>query len=577
MRRRLFAFFMLILFFGVSITGFVYYDFMKNWIVNNTRDSLKSETALVEEYVKLNNGNVDLDKLAKDIKKVIDRRVTIIDVRGKVVGESDLSKEKLQNHLYRPEVQEALKKGEGNAIRLSDTEKIPFYYYAKKATINGKTYFIRLAIKLNAINDIQKQYLKFIIIAIIIGILIVVILSIIYLNNFMKPIKTLTDMASEMAIGNYEKKIYVTSKDEIGQLGNVFNLLSDRLRLTIEDLADKQNKLVSVLTSMHDGVIVIDKNKKIILINPAAKSLFNIDYEVTGKYFIEAIRNYDFEDIIKTIPNEDVEILIKYPSIKNLRIRTTKISNYGEKNDQSVVLMVIQDITKIKALEEMRTDFVANVSHELKTPLTSIKGFAETLKMVEDKETKDRFLDIINVEAERLTRLINDILTLSEIENKDFSANMEKINIKTSIQEVVHIMEPVAKSKNIKLNYNLNEISDNLFINGDNDKFKQMIINLVDNGIKYTNNDGFVTIAVCSENNNIKIIVEDNGIGISEDHISRLFERFYRVDKARSRSMGGTGLGLAIVKHILILLNGKIDIESKLGKGTRFTIYIPAA
>lgn len=577
MRRRLFAFFMLILFFGVSITGFVYYNFTKTLIVNNTRDSLKSETALVEEYAKLNNGNVDLDKLASDIKKVIDRRVTIIDVRGKVVGESDLSKEKLQNHLYRPEVQLALQKGEGSAIRVSDTEKIPFYYFAKKATINGNTYIIRLAIKFNAISDIQTQYLKFILLAIFIGILIVVILSLLYLNNFMKPIKALTNMASSMSDGNYEKKIHVSSKDEIGQLGNAFNLLSDRLQLTINDLGDKQNKLVSILTSMHDGVIVIDRNKKIILINPAAQRFFNLDYDATGKYFIEAIRNYDFEDIIKTIPSEDVEIIVKYPTMQNLRIRTTKVANYDEKNEQSVILMVIQDITKIKNLEQMRTDFVANVSHELKTPLTSIKGFAETLKNVEDTETKDRFLDIIYVESERLTRLINDILTLSEIESKDFSANIEKIKVTKSVEEVVHIMEPVARSKNIKLNYSYDEGVLSAVINGDNDKFKQMIINLIDNGIKYTNIEGYVDIKVSSEEQNIIVSVLDNGIGISEEHISRLFERFYRVDKARSRSIGGTGLGLAIVKHILILLNGRIEISSQLGKGTTFTIYIPRA
>lgn len=575
MRRRLFAFFMLILLFGVSITGFVSYDYMKNWIMDSTRESLKSENALIEEYARLNNGNIDYDKLAKEIKNVINRRVTIIDLKGVVIGESDLSKEKLQNHLYRPEIQEALKSGEGTALRLSDTEKIPFYYFAKKTTINGKTILIRIAIKLTAINDMQQKYLSIILLAIFIGILISAILVIIYLNYFIRPINILTKMATTMSMGNYDKKIHLSSKDEIGQLGVAFNMLSERLELTINDLADKQNKLISILTSMDDGVIVLDKNEKIILINTAAKRLFNIDYDATGKYFIETIRNYDFDDIIKNMPLEDVEISIKSPSVKHFRIRTTQVLNEDGKNEQELMLMVIQDITKIKALEQMRTDFVANVSHELKTPLTSIKGFSETLKIVEEKETKDRFLDIINIEAERLTRLINDILTLSEIESTDFSLNNHRISINRLVEEVVHIMESVAKSKNIALKLIMEKEAPEINIYGDEDKFKQMIINLVDNGIKYTNNDGEVSVELKTANNEAIIKIKDNGIGIKEEHLSRLFERFYRVDKARSRSQGGTGLGLAIVKHIIILFNGRIDIKSQPGIGTEFTLYLP--
>lgn len=231
----------------------------------------------------------------------------------------------------------------------------------------------------------------------------------------------------------------------------------------------------------------------------------------------------------------------------------------------------------MKALEHMRTEFVANVTHELKTPLTSIKGFAETLKDVEDKETKDKFLDIIYVESERLARLINDILILSEIESREFSANIEKIDVVEAIKDITHIMDSYAKTKNIRLVYSGIKNDEKLFINGDYDKFKQMIINLIDNGIKYTNNDGKIEINMISKDKEVQISIQDTGIGISQEHIERLFERFYRVDKARSRSVGGTGLGLAIVKHIVLLLNGRIQINSKIGEGTTFTIYLPKA
>jgi two-component system phosphate regulon sensor histidine kinase PhoR len=318
---------------------------------------------------------------------------------------------------------------------------------------------------------------------------------------------------------------------------------------------------------MDDGVIVVDNNEKIILINSAAQKLFNLNGEMMGKYFIEAIRNSEIHAMIKIIPEDEVEIELPNLNIRYLRIKATRVVNY---NENLGVMLFIQDITKIRALEQMRTDFVANVSHELKSPLTSIKGFAETLKFVEDKPTREKFLDIINIESERLTRLINDILTLSEIESKDYSFNFEKINVNKFVEEIFYIKEPNAKDKDIKLSYNYE--NSNIYIYGDGDKFRQMLINLIDNAIKYTNNGGTVKITTRKANDIIDILVEDNGIGIPRDKIPRLFERFYRVDRGRSREMGGTGLGLAIVKHIVHMFCGEIKVESQVGKGSTFTL-----
>jgi two-component system phosphate regulon sensor histidine kinase PhoR len=238
-------------------------------------------------------------------------------------------------------------------------------------------------------------------------------------------------------------------------------------------------------------------------------------------------------------------------------------------------MLFIQDVTKEEAFEKMKSDFVANVSHELRSPLTSIKGFTETLKYVDDRQTRDKFLDIIYIESERLTRLINDILALSELENREYGINFEKINIIAALDEVWHIMELNAKGKNIELSIHTD--GENLVIYGDRDKFKQMMINLVDNAIKYTNPNGKVDVRALREGERITIEVEDDGIGIPDENIPRLFERFYRVDKARSRKMGGTGLGLAIVKHIVMIFNGEIHVKSKLGIGTTFTITLPEA
>ncbi|SKA83544.1 PAS/PAC sensor signal transduction histidine kinase [Caloramator quimbayensis] len=573
MRKKLYLFMFLILLFGVTFTGYMSYSFTKNIILDNVKDSLKSDARLIKDYFIDLSENKNYDSTAKELKSSIGKRVTIIRQDGKVIGESDVSSEKLENHLNRPEVKAALYNEEGMSIRYSSTEKIYMYYYALKYTANNQSYIIRLAMPLYNIDYVQKHIIKLIIFTVIFGLLFCSLLGFIYINRFTRPIIQMTKIATGIALGQYEKRINLSSKDEIGELGHAFNLMADRLQETINDLSDKKNKLESILTSMEDGVIVVDNNEKILLMNPAAKKFFSISEEVEGKHFIEVIRNTEIENIINYDVDTENEVVINNPNPMYFRVKTVKVINY-EKNKENIGLcLVIQNITKIRALEKMRSDFVANVSHELRTPLTSIKGFAETLKFVEDKNTRDKFLDIIYVESERLTRLINDILTLSELENKDYSANFEKININESLEEIYSIMEPAARNKGIKLIYEKYDKS--LYIYGDRDKFKQMFINLIDNAIKYTPKDGKVEIIISLDNHMSRIDIKDNGIGISKEHISRLFERFYRVDKARSRSVGGTGLGLAIVKHILTIFNGSIDVKSESGKGTTFSVYLP--
>jgi two-component system phosphate regulon sensor histidine kinase PhoR len=569
MRKKLLIIFMAILFFGVVITGYISYSFTKNILLNNIKENLKAECRLIEDNFINYNGNYDI--FAKNTKNYIGKRVTIIQDNGKVLGESDSNQINLESHSDRPEIIQALKNGEGSSTRYSKTENDTMYYYARKVEKNGGIYVLRLSVQVDEIRDIQKNYLNLLLLTTAIGIIICTVIVYFYVNIITKPIRMLTRLSTTIALGQYEKRINITSKDEIGQLGHAFNLMARRLQETITDLSDKQSKLISILASMDDGVIVIDNNEKILIINYAAQQLFELEGDQTGKYFIEVTRNKEIHEIINIIPDEDVEIIINHPTKKNLRIKATRVINY---NENLGVMLFIQDITKIKTLEKMRSDFVANVSHELKSPLTSIKGFAETLKYVEDKPTREKFLDIIYIESERLTRLINDILTLSELENKDSSVNFEKIDVNKSIEEIFYIMEPAAKGKNINIKLELE--TNPITIYGDRDKFKQMIINLVDNGIKYTNAGGLVTIKTLNLDKRVKITITDNGIGIPNKNIQRLFERFYRVDKGRSREMGGTGLGLAIVKHIVYLFNGEINVESSVGQGTSFILDFPS-
>jgi len=384
----------------------------------------------------------------------------------------------------------------------------------------------------------------------------------------LKPIKDLENATAEIAKGDLSKRAIITSTDEIGHLGKTFNEMADTLQNTINNSLEQQNRLEAILISMDSGIIAIDKNKKIIMINPYAEKIFGIIATVIGENFLDVIRNHELEDIFSH-KNYDVNetSTIKFRG-KTLRVRTADIINGGIPIG---TVAVIQDITDLRKLENMRSQFVANVSHELKTPLTSIKGFAETLKDVEDQQTREKFLNIINDETERLTRLINDILILSDIEQHR-EEKIEIVNVKSIINNVYYLMKNTAESKNISLSMIGGKTIELI---GDCDKFKQMLINLVDNAIKYSDNGDSVYMGYEQKGSNCIIWVEDTGAGIPQKHIYRLFERFYRVDKARSRAKGGTGLGLAIVKHIVLGFGGSIEVKSRVGEGSKFIVSIP--
>lgn len=339
------------------------------------------------------------------------------------------------------------------------------------------------------------------------------------------------------------------------------------------------------MSSVVNGIIAIDSAEKVLFINPVAERLLSItDRETVGKHLLQVIRNNSIDNYLKIILKDrkffDTEITIDDPEEKVLKLYANPIKQVNE-NDFEGIIITIQDITELRKLERVRTEFVANVSHELKTPLTSIKGFAETLKAEDiDKQDADRFLSIIEDEADRLYRLINDILSLSELEQKKKKTKevRETIKIDKAVEEIFAMLKSQSDKKNIELSMNVQ--AELYSLSGDPDKFKQMLLNLVDNAIKYTPENGKVWVEAYNitdrdDKGKVVIKVADNGIGIPKQHIPRLFERFYRVDKARSRTVGGTGLGLAIVKHIVILFNGEIEVDSKVGKGTEFRIILP--
>ncbi|WP_147564514.1 two-component system histidine kinase PnpS [Clostridium tyrobutyricum] len=533
--------------------------------VENMKRTLKINNQIIINTLEMKDDKDKSEFLKNNFKNGIIRD-TYINRNGKVISDSAAHEQYMENHNSRKEIEEARKNGTGYDIRISVTTKKNTLYFATRMK-DG--YIVRSSMTMQVVKGFENAYLKYYIIIMMLSIGI----SILLLNKFSKsivgPVKKLQKITFDMANGQLDRRVNIRSKDEIGKLANTFNNMADKLELILNDFASQNNQLEAILKSMDSGVIAVDTNNKIIMINPYAKDMFRINRDIIGENLMDSIRDFELEDIFKYDDTDYREIKMLWPKERNLRVKTANIIN-GDHNRIGTVA-VVQDITDIKKLENMRSQFVANVSHELKTPLTSIRGFSETLRYVKDDKNKNKFLNIIDDEANRLTRLIDDILTLSNIENNK-EVVKDRIDINSVIRDVCYLMSSSAKKKDIHIETNISEVPD---IYGDKDRFKQMIINLIDNAIKYSDNGGRVKIGTKFDANKSIIWVEDNGVGISEEHKQRLFERFYRVDKARSRSQGGTGLGLAIVKHIVISFNGKIKVESKIGVGSKFIVQIP--
>lgn len=423
----------------------------------------------------------------------------------------------------------------------------------------------------------ETGFLNGIYIFIMLILLIITILLIRYTLSLRTYLKEFMKVSRDISNKQFDSKVRGQMSGDIGEFAKNFNYMIDTINFTIRDITDKNTQLKSIMQSVSHGILAIDTRGKILLINDLAKKIVEGDSYVTaeGKNIRQFIKNeLILESVLHNMCSEHSTIIQK--NIKNDIIYKIKIDPVHFEDTDAVIgfIINIENITEYAKLENMRKEFVANVSHELKTPITSIQGFIETLKMTDnlDEDTKNRFLTIIENEATRLTRLIDDILLLSTIENKT-KKKVEKVDLFEVFEEVHEVINYIAKKKNIKVKYD--------FENKDIDLWeysgyiRQILLNIISNAIKYTGENGKVSIKQYIKSEKVFIEVKDNGIGIPEEDIERIFERFYRVDKARSRSVGGTGLGLAITKHMVKALNGNIRVESELGVGSKFIIELP--
>lgn len=605
MRKKILICFIILILTGMATTCIFLVQHSRSLYKQNVKEQILTVTSLLDyelvQQVK-SGGSINYDALAKDYANVLasvknprkndplntpapadsslaefEPRITLIDRNGNVIGESRTDYSRMENHLDRQEVQQALKNEIGEDIRFSSTLLMDFLYIAVPSSQSD--IIIRISVPLDQLRKIDLQILSFSLAGMAAGLLLSAVLAWSFTSGIIKPVKDLTTAEKEIAAGNYSKRVPVSSHDELGQLAATFNDMAAKLDGTVADLKEKNLKFDVILNSMTNSFVAIDSDEKIIHINSIALKLFNVNKEnVIGSKLIEVIRNHQISEIVhKTIETNTssvTEITLGTPETGTYRVYASPITSGSAGDDNSGCIISIHDITAVRKLEMIRTEFVSNVTHELKTPLTSIKGFVETLRSgaVTDPVTAGRFLEIIDIEAERLTMLINDILQLSEIENNVSDTNLTLCDMTDIIHEVVSMLKVSAEKKDIIM---VAEASPGIMIHVNRDRIKQMLINLADNAIKYNKENGTVKIKASKNAGILTLSVEDTGIGIDPIHHSRIFERFYRVDKGRSRNMGGTGLGLSIVKHIVNLYNGDISISSIPGKGTIFTVQLP--
>jgi len=516
-------------------------------IVNTDTNNL-TETQIIEKYSELDSY----------------LRITFIDSDGVVLADS--SSDNLDNHLNRPEIQNI---GE-TYIRHSDTLNIDMMYLAEELSDGS---YLRVAIPITSVLGFVNDFiaLSFFIGAIIITLSI---LSSSYLiKQSLKPLEDIRHILNNVNSGEYQEVLPIVKYDEINRLLSEINEINKTISSTIFSLKTEKQKLDFLLNHMNQGICVLDENAKIVLINSFLKNLynFNIDYNI-NKDFRYLIRDDELQKIVQEIYE-----------LKNARNYITKIgekyysiSLIYSKQDwsyESSVILIYSDITQIRNTEILKRDFFVNASHELKSPLTTIIGSTDLIAqgIVKDEETKTDLINRIESEAKRMNNLVMDMLVLSEYETQKQETQKQLINPKKVIDEVVNNLDVLVKEKGIEIHIESEET--NIFIGFE--EIYQIFKNLLENAIKYGKNQGNVWVKTYTENSDFIISVKDDGIGIPKNDINRVFERFYRVDKARSKSTGGTGLGLSIVKHIILNYNGHIELSSEEDMGTEVLIFIP--
>ena len=555
--------------------------------VSSLSERMEREARLVAKTTPWSLDNKALDLLSRDSARELGVRLTIIGSDGRVHGDSEEPSSSMENHASRPEVVEAFATGIGESVRYSTTTGYDLLYRAFLQSQSTDRRVIRVAIPLSDIEQVINSLRRTLLVAFVGFSSLGLLLSYGFSRRLSARIKRLTDFSRQVAQGMFPRNFFAKSgHDELDALERHLGEMSEKIRENVQQLVAEKEKASAILHGMTEGVLVLDPKGHMLVINHQAERMFHLpqDRDIRGASILEIVRRPEMRNIIHDVLAFD---FTKSSYRKEVELhegrwfRVNAVSFRIDEGRASGSILVFHDITEIKQVEILRSDFVANVSHELRTPLTAIRGYAETLRQSppDDPADAQHFLSIIEKHAERLSRLTEDLLTLSDLESGKIELDFKPVDIGRVVQSVLEVLSDQANKEQVTLEQIIEpELP---AVMGDVDRLQQLLINLVDNAVKYTPVNGTVTVkglrALINGSCAVEVSVTDTGAGIPEQAIPRLTERFYRVDKARSRDLGGTGLGLAIVKHIAQAHRAQLKIESALHKGTMVSVLLPAA
>ena len=569
--NRIILSFMALIAILIIVLLFLILDHIRGYHLNILKREMTEKLNFIEleirnnPYRYLRSSIPDRQAFIHGLSRIVNLRITLVDFNGIVIADSEYTNVgAMDNHRYRPEINRSLSEGTGDSIRFSNTLRTDMLYMAKKSDLE----VIRLAKPLREVDESIAQLRAYILMAGGIALLLSGLLVIVISRRIARPINETMSFARDFSNGEFSRRISNYSNDEIGLLQKALNRLADTVVEKINTLLFEQNKLNKTIESINDGIAVVGKDKKILVANRAFKMLLDIDADVVGRLFFEAIRNRSLNSHIE-YAHATGETASFEETFLNGRHCDVYINPIAGEQELGGILIVLHDTTEKKKIEQMKTDLVSNMSHELKTPIAILKGYLETMEPhLCDPEMAKDLLKKALANVDRQASLINDILKLNRLEtSKDFTT--EFIDLRSVVRNSIEILGPKARKKNVSITFNTD--GQHAMVPGNRFLAEEIFFNIIDNAINYNVEGGTINIDMEKSGDRLIVAVVDTGIGIPEDSIGRIFERFYRVDKSRSRSTGGTGLGLSIVKHASDILGWNIRVSSDTS-GTKFVI-----
>jgi two-component system phosphate regulon sensor histidine kinase PhoR len=559
----------------ISLSFFILHLLVKDKVNNIVTSRIEQELMHYAELVDLSTPQAISGHL-RNISRISQSRVTLVDAKGIVFADSEKEIAGLENHLYRPEIQSARLRGKGKSVRYSSTLGVDMLYVAvviqdgKK--VNG---YVRLARPLHDVQSAVEQVYQSIFLAMMIGAMVSLLVALFFAWRLSTPIRMMEEFTQRLRHGLPVGALRMQTSDETRTLADNINYLVEELQDKIRLANEEKGKLMTALTSINEGVLILNREERIEFLSPSLAGILSGQYgDFLGKTLLEAFRNVELEKVYQGFKNTKSglsrEIALGGADPVIMRVSLSEVQGLP---DEEKTMIVFHDVTRLKKLERIRTDFVANVTHEIRTPLTAVIGYLETLQAgaLENPEDAKRFIDIMLKQARRLNRLVEDLMTISRIELGEVLLHIEGLSLSEVMENVISLLDARAAAKKIKIQ---NRLQQNLpQIKADRDRLIQVLVNVLDNAVKFTPDGGLITLDAEEKAENVVLTISDTGIGIPREEIQRLGERFYRVDKTRSRELGGTGLGLSIVKHLMIAHGGKMEIESQMGKGTKVLLF----